>query len=280
MSSKRPEHQAPPELFYNEEEARKYTSNTRMMDIQNQMTERALELLALPEDRPCYLLDIGCGSGLSGEVLTEHGHYWTGFDISDAMLDIAVEREVEGDLLLMDAGQGLPFRPGSFDGCISISAIQWLCNADKKGHNPVKRLFKFFSSLYVSLSRGCKAVFQFYPESPDQVELITSQAMRAGFTGGVVVDYPNSTKAKKMFLTLFAGVTVVNLPQGLGAEGGSETVQYANSRDRFYNARDKKGRPIKKSKLWVSQKKDRRRRQGKEVREDSKYSGRKRKPKF
>jgi len=255
MSSKRPEHQAPPELFYNEEEARKYTSNTRMMDIQNQMTERALELLALPEDRPCYLLDIGCGSGLSGEVLTEHGHYWTGFDISDAMLDIAVEREVEGDLLLMDAGQGLPFRPGSFDGCISISAIQWLCNADKKGHNPVKRLFKFFSSLYVSLSRGCKAVFQFYPESPDQVELITSQAMRAGFTGGVVVDYPNSTKAKKMFLTLFAGVTVVNLPQGLGAEGGSETVQYANSRDRFYNARDKKGRPIKKSKLWVSQKK-------------------------
>jgi len=29
------------------------------------------------------------------------------------------------------------------------------------------------------------------------MELITQQAMRAGFTGGVVVDYPNSTKAKK-----------------------------------------------------------------------------------
>ena len=29
------------------------------------------------------------------------------------------------------------------------------------------------------------------------MELITHQAMRAGFTGGVVVDYPNSTKAKK-----------------------------------------------------------------------------------
>ena len=46
-------------------------------------------------------------------------------------------------------------------------------------------------------SRGARAVFQFYPENPSQMELITQQAMRAGFTGGVVVDYPNSTKAKK-----------------------------------------------------------------------------------
>lgn len=27
-----------------------------------------------------------CGSGLSGEVLTEQGHYWVGFDISKSML--------------------------------------------------------------------------------------------------------------------------------------------------------------------------------------------------
>ena len=33
-------------------------------------------------------------------------------------------------------GQGLPFRAGSFDGAISISALQWLCNADKKSNNP------------------------------------------------------------------------------------------------------------------------------------------------
>lgn len=30
-----------------------------------------------------------------------------------------------------------------------------------------------------------------------QLELITTQATRAGFTGGVVVDFPNSAKAKK-----------------------------------------------------------------------------------
>ena len=45
------------------------------------------------------------------------------------MLDVAVEREAEGDLCLHDIGQGLPLRAGKFDGAISISAIQWLCNA-------------------------------------------------------------------------------------------------------------------------------------------------------
>nr|CAD7201287.1 unnamed protein product [Timema douglasi] len=258
----RPEHLAPPEVFYNESEARKYSENSRMVDIQLQMSERALELLALP-DSMCYILDLGCGSGLSGHILETNGHVWVGIDISVAMLGIAGEREVEGDLILGDLGQGIPLRAGVFDAAISVSALQWLCNADKKSHNPVKRLYKFFSSLYASLVRsaledwsglghllmcefplsefkvvaiGCRecseysggvaqvkvlisrtarAVFQFYPENNEQVELITSQAMKAGFYGGVVVDFPNSTKAKKFFLVLITGENMV-LPQGLG----------------------------------------------------------------
>lgn len=66
-----------------------------------------------------------CGSGLSWETLTEHGDQWLGLDISESMLgifdlamiiirllndgfilDIALEREVEGDLMLGDMGQG------------------------------------------------------------------------------------------------------------------------------------------------------------------------------
>lgn len=50
------------------------------------MSERAVELLLLPEDSPCYLLDIGCGSGLSGSVLEDQGHMWVGLDISASML--------------------------------------------------------------------------------------------------------------------------------------------------------------------------------------------------
>jgi 18S rRNA (guanine1575-N7)-methyltransferase len=50
------------------------------------MAYRALELLNLPEDEPAYLLDIGCGSGLSGEILEEEGHIWVGMDIAPSML--------------------------------------------------------------------------------------------------------------------------------------------------------------------------------------------------
>ncbi|XP_060687762.1 probable 18S rRNA (guanine-N(7))-methyltransferase [Hemiscyllium ocellatum] len=275
----RPEHLAPPEVFYGEDEARKYTQNSRMIEIQTQMSERAVELLHLPEDQPCFLLDVGCGSGLSGDYLSEEGHHWVGVDISPAMLDVALEREVEGDLILGDVGAGIPFRPGMFDGCISISALQWLCNADKKSHSPPKRLYKFFSSLYASLVRGARAVFQLYPENSEQLELITAQAMKAGFTGGMVVDYPNSSKAKKFFLCLFAGVSG-KLPMGLGAEQGETTtsqVQFTNARLRFENL---KGKPVKRSREWILEKKERRRRQGRTVRIDTKYTGRKRKPRF
>lgn len=83
------------------------------------MTQRAFELLAInPDDGPKLILDIGCGTGLSGSVLDEYGHVWIGIDIAPAMLKVAEEREVEGDLILADMGYGMCFRPGTFDAAI------------------------------------------------------------------------------------------------------------------------------------------------------------------
>eukprot|EP00668_Euglena_longa_P045772 GGOE01061452.1.p1 GENE.GGOE01061452.1~~GGOE01061452.1.p1 ORF type:complete len:334 (+),score=121.05 GGOE01061452.1:128-1003(+) len=170
------------------------------------MAKRALELLALPKDcPPLLLLDVGCGTGLSGQALEQEGHHWVGLDISDAMLRIAVDRETEGELVQRDIGEGLPFRPGVFDGCISISALQWLCNADKRHHVPQRRLKCFFMSLFACLRRGARAVFQFYPANKQQLDMIVRSSERSGFTGGLVVDFPHSTRAKKYFLVLFAG---------------------------------------------------------------------------
>ena len=258
------------------------TRSSRIIEIQGRMTERAIELLSLPSDTHCLLLDLGCGSGLSGQVVEEAGHSWVGVDISAAMLDVALERKEEEDisacdLVQGDLGQGLPFRAGSFDGAISISALQWLCNADKSSHRPVQRLASLFSSLYACLSRGSRAVLQFYPENGSQVELVTTQALKAGFSGGVVVDYPNSARAKKMFLVLFTGGSSVKLPPGL-EDDSSQTVKYtAERRERL---REMRGKPPKKSRDWILEKKARKRRQGHEVRPDTKYTGRKRSGRF
>ena len=40
----------------------------------------------MPPGQPAFLLDIGCGSGLSGEILDDEGYIWAGVDIAPSML--------------------------------------------------------------------------------------------------------------------------------------------------------------------------------------------------
>jgi 18S rRNA (guanine1575-N7)-methyltransferase len=130
--------------------------------------------------------------------------------------------------------------------------------------------------------------------------LITEGAMKCGFSGGLVVDYPNSTKAKKYYLCLYAGEpTHYTAPKALdGTEGMEDEAGAASaleaperrtvlfSRKDPHAGRNNLGkradgsRPSVKSREWIQNKKERQRRQGKEVVHDSKYTGRKRKPKF
>lgn len=81
--------------------------------------------------------------------------------------------------------------------------------------NPSKISLNIITAIFFFQSRSARAVFQFYPENESQMELLTGQAMKAGFFGGVVVDFPNSAKAKKFFLVLMTG-GVAPLPQALG----------------------------------------------------------------
>jgi 18S rRNA (guanine1575-N7)-methyltransferase len=369
--SRRPEHENPPEVYYNDTVARRYDQSSRIRNIQRKMSERAVELLQLPKDEPCHILDLGCGSGLSGEVLESFGHSWVGMDISLGMLKIAKATEFESDddsdgenivgngnrrpspfgqlpleqesdddeedeeddddapsgrkfreVLAADMGLGVPFRPGVFDGVISISAIQWLCYMDKKTNIPQKRLKTLFQSLYNSLRRGARAVLQFYPESATQMNMISQAAMKCGFGGGMVVDYPHSTKAKKYFLVLYAGQPGGNYrpPQPLlgepadyddvdvdevddDEEGEDEDVDEeleeddatmdengkrirtcARSRPQYgkpqTKRRRKDNRPVTGTRDWVLLKKDERRTFGLKTTADSKYTMRRRKPRF
>lgn len=271
----RPEDILPPDLYYNDTESAKYTTSSRIQAIQASMTNRALELLDL--DQSSLILDIGCGSGLSGEILSEDGHIWVGMDIAPSMLDIALRREdVEGDLFLADMGQGIPFRAGAFDAAISISAIQWLCNAETSGVSPEGRLRRFFDGLYAALKRGGRAVCQFYPKNEQQRTMISSAAVRAGFGAGILED-DGGTKNVKTYLVLSVGggdiTGTVSRMEGVDIEDGRK----------FREAMHKKGKrseDIKGSKAWVHKKKEKMRNKGKVVKTDSKYTGRRRGPKF
>lgn len=286
----RPEDLLPPDLYYNDTESAKYTTSSRIRSIQASMTNRALDLLNLSE--PSFVLDLGCGSGLSGEILSQHGHTWIGMDISPSMLDIALQRQQQqsndhneedsddeetdggdGDLFLADMGQGLPFRPGTFDAAISISALQWLCNAETSNISAEGRLKRFFDTLYVSLKRGGKAVCQFYPKNDTQRNMISQAAVRAGFGAGILED-DGGTKNVKVYLVLSVGGGDIT-----GVVDGWENVDVEDGR-KIREARMKNGTPKKGGKKWIMEKKEKMRGKGKVVKGDSKYTGRNRGPKF
>lgn len=150
--------------------------------------------------------------------------------------------------------------------------------------------------------------------------MISHAAMKAGFGGGVVIDYPHSAKARKMYLVIYAG----HVPHGYrtpeplsgdpaedeadegddaeeceennddseaddddGAEGG--IANPANKRARCERSsqhgkkakqRRQEGRPSTGTKEWVLMKKAERRRFGLKTTADSKYTMRPRKPRF
>lgn len=85
----RPERQKHAEAFYNSGEAARYEANARMGITQRHLAARALHLLALPTGSRSLLLDIGCGTGYSGQPLEKAGHGWIGVDISLHMLGSA-----------------------------------------------------------------------------------------------------------------------------------------------------------------------------------------------
>jgi len=137
-------------------------------------------------------------------------------------------------------------------------------------------------------------VLQFYPETPEQAVLISETATRVGFAGGVVVDYPNSAKAKKHYLVLAFDRSSAQRKKAAEAAAASAAANDADQQRQQQHvavgvasangSRGKKVVPRKKkgvkTKEWILHKKETQRKKGKDVRPDSKYTARRRPTKF
>jgi len=147
---------------------------------------------------------------------------------------------------------------------------------------------RFFETLYACLARGARAVLQMYPENSDQAQMLTSSAMRAGFSGGLVIDFPHSTRAKKYFLVLMVG-SAGSIPAAKGVEGGEGSDEEVSVAGRQNRKRQKvvdtgqmsSRHPDAKGRPWIFKKKEKMRKQGySNIPTDTKYTGRKRKSRF
>eukprot|EP00438_Fugacium_kawagutii_P026794 Skav209680 [mRNA] locus=scaffold1603:140872:145327:- [translate_table: standard] len=111
------------------------------------------------------------------------------------------------------------------------------------------------------LRKGARAALQFYPETAAQVEMITAAALRCGFGGGLVVDYPHSAKAKKHFLVIYAGLSgeqPANMPEPM--EDEEEQVAVNNREREVKKRKSGKGKASYKDK--VLKKKEHQRKKG------------------
>jgi SAM-dependent methyltransferase len=208
--SARPEVAQPREAaeHYGGGEAQRYTAANAQ--VQHELAMRCTHLLESDLDaRNQLLLDLGCGSCLSSRVLTASGQRWIGLDVSREMLLLADRASLVsgvGALLHSDLGTGLPLRPsGQFDGAISVSALQWLCEPPAGGSIRDVRdaLHRLFTSLHGVLRPGAAAVFQFYT-TPAAAAGALEAAVECGFRADLIIDLPHATRARKLFLCVRA----------------------------------------------------------------------------
>ncbi|WIV45667.1 class I SAM-dependent methyltransferase [Glutamicibacter nicotianae] len=102
-------------------------SDENESSLLNAYYERPATLKMAGEVAGRRILDIGCGSGPLAHELMERGARVSGFDASQAMIDLARARLGEdADLRVADLGETLPYEDNSFDDAIASLVLHYL----------------------------------------------------------------------------------------------------------------------------------------------------------
>lgn len=268
--------EVPAYIYYTGDNVDKATANPHYVSIQRELTERALALIEIDDSFPQMILDVGCGTAISGQLISETMHHmFVGVDIAPEMLLNAIKvvppSKTPNSFVRADVGLGCPFRAGVFDAAIGIDVLRWLFVSFEGDEPVVKRLKYFFESLHGCLRNGAKAIFNFHPEQSEQAELLNQIAVRCGFGGGIHTEFPNSTKKKVHWLILEVGGVSPDFIEDKFTPTSAQCINVDSFKS--YDNHKKKGFNRKE---FIKKKKERRRLLGKKTANDSKYSGRSR----
>jgi 18S rRNA (guanine1575-N7)-methyltransferase len=111
-------------------------------------------------------------------------------------------RRSGAEVVQADMAKPLPFRPGAFDGAVSVSALQFLCAA-ADGHSADERLGSCLRETCRVMTGGSSAAdsvrpaaaFQFHPTDAEaDPPLVLRAATRAGCAACLVLDHPHHTR--------------------------------------------------------------------------------------
>ena len=195
------------------ESAEEYNSHKWMERNQKNTTLRCIEFLYdknlgendIDLDAPYLILDLGCGTGYSSEVLIQHGFRVIGIDILPDMLEKANHnkntKSNKGlELVLADINY-LPFKKDSIDHLISISAYNFIThgkNSIREERKIVNNTAKYLKEI---LKKNGRFILEFYPQDDRKFDLFVSSFKNNGFEGFSVKDNPKQ-KGGQTFLLL------------------------------------------------------------------------------
>ncbi|MFW9895331.1 MAG: methyltransferase domain-containing protein [Candidatus Thorarchaeota archaeon] len=152
---------------------------------------------------PILVLDLGCGTGFSSEILTKNGFYVVGVDILPDMIYKAKEKskKIKRLMLILADINSLPIREKKIDHIISVSSYNFIVHGKENYGEQVKLLNETAKSLGKILKRKGRIIIEFYPKDEQELTKFNKSFIRNGFKGFMVKSNPNQ-KSGQTFLLL------------------------------------------------------------------------------
>ncbi len=158
------------------------------------------------DGNPYIIVDLGCGSGFSSEILVDSGHRVIGIDILIDMISKAKtkkkisEHKKDLELILADINH-IPLRNASINHVISISAYNFIIY----GAKTIREKFNTVNSTAIYLKKIMKPkgriIIEFYPKDEKELDLFISSFNSNNFDGFMIKKNP-AQKAGQTFLLL------------------------------------------------------------------------------
>lgn len=164
------------------------------------------ELSETEENNHYLVLDLGCGTGYSSEMLVQTGFRVIGIDILLDMLSKAkekkksIENNKDMELILADINY-LPIKNNIIDYIISVSSYNFITYGLKNYGEKVRLVNETANDINKILKRHGKVVIEFYPKDEKELKMFNNSFINKGFEGYMVKKNPHQ-KSGQTFLLL------------------------------------------------------------------------------
>ncbi len=152
------------------------------------------------------ILDLGCGTGFSSEILIQHGFRVIGVDILFDMISRAREKKgiyenyKDIELILADINF-LPIKTNIIDHIISISSYNFITYGTSNYGEKVKLLNDTAKYIKQILKQQGRVIIEFFPKDDKELNIFNKSFINNGFEGFMIKNNPKQ-KSGQTFLLL------------------------------------------------------------------------------